>query len=309
MRSVPIITSRYPLWEQGNLQADIEAGRFYLPDAKSGKRETLVTSVLDAEPIQCLRVGGVSYIPMISALALGGVFIALTFHWWIPTIICAIITFIAIIWWLWTGTAQVPEAEKVDVGLGQKLPAYVSGPASVGWWAMFITMVGDGTAFASLIFGYFFYWTVHDDYTAGATGPGAFWPMVALVLFVVAWLLTIAARELNEKRTIGCRVALCAGIVVTIAACLAGLAGPHVHGMDPTANVYPATVWVIILWTVLHGAVGIIMQTYCLARSFAGRMTKEYDQDIRNVTLYWHFMAFTAIVTFAVLGLFPMVSR
>ncbi len=25
MRSVPIITSRYPLWEQPNLQADIEA--------------------------------------------------------------------------------------------------------------------------------------------------------------------------------------------------------------------------------------------------------------------------------------------
>jgi cytochrome c oxidase subunit I+III len=33
-----------------------------------------------------------------------------------------------------------------------------------------------------------------------------------------------------------------------------------------------------------------------------------YDQDIRNVTLYWHFMAFTAVVAFAVLGLFPMVS-
>lgn len=42
MRSVPIINSRYPLWDQPNLQADIEAGRFYLPDAKSGKRETLV---------------------------------------------------------------------------------------------------------------------------------------------------------------------------------------------------------------------------------------------------------------------------
>ena len=32
--------------------------RFYLPDAAEGRRETLVTSVLDAEPVQCLRVGG-----------------------------------------------------------------------------------------------------------------------------------------------------------------------------------------------------------------------------------------------------------
>jgi cytochrome c oxidase subunit I+III len=30
--------------------------------------------------------------------------------------------------------------------------------------------------------------------------------------------------------------------------------------MDPTSNVYPATVWIIAIWTVAHGAVGGIMQ-------------------------------------------------
>ena len=308
MRSVPIINSRYPLWDQPNLQADIEAGRFYLPDARSGKRETLVTSVLDAKPIQCLRVGGVSYITIIAAMALGGVFIALTFHWWIATIVFAIITFIAIICWLWTGTAQIPEYPEEDVGLGLKLPIYVSGPASVGWWAMFITMIGDGTAFASLIFGYFFYWTVHEDYTAASAGPGIFWPILALVLFLVAWGLTILARQMNANGSFGCRMALVAGAVVTIAASLAGLAGPYLSAMDPTSNVYPATVWVIVIWTVTHGAVGVVMQLYCLARSLTGRMTAEYDQDICNVTLYWHFMAFTAVATFLVVGLFPEVA-
>ena len=308
MRSVPIINSRYPLWDQPNLQADIEAGRFYLPDARSGKRETLVTSVLDAKPIQCLRVGGVSYITIIAAMALGGVFIALTFHWWIATIVFAIITFIAIIYWLWTGTAQIPEYPEEDVGLGLKLPIYVSGPASVGWWAMFITMIGDGTAFASLIFGYFFYWTLHEDYTAASAGPGIFWPMLALVLFLVAWGLTILARQLNANGSFGCRMALVAGAVVTIAASLAGLAGPYLSAMEPTSNVYPATVWVIVIWTVTHGAVGVVMQLYCLARSLTGRMTAEYDQDICNVTLYWHFMAFTAVATFLVVGLFPEVA-
>jgi cytochrome c oxidase subunit I+III len=183
----------------------------------------------------------------------------------------------------------------------------VSGPASVGWWAMFITMVGDGTAFASLIFGYFFYWTIHDDFTV-AQGPGALWPMVALALFLVAWALTLLARHLNEKGPPGARPALIAAFIVTAAASCAGLAGPYVHGMDPTSHVYPAIVWIVAIWTVTHGAVGGIMQLYCLARSFAGRMTGKYDQDICNVTLYWHFMAFTAVVTFAVIGLFPLVS-
>src|SRR5690606_15061887 len=125
-------------WDQPNLQRYIDEGRFYLPDARSGRPETLVTSVLDAEPIQCLRVAGTSYVTIIAAMALGGVFTALTFHLWVVTIGCAIITLMAIVYWLWTGTAEIPEAPEMDVGLGDRLPIYRSGPASVGWWAMFI---------------------------------------------------------------------------------------------------------------------------------------------------------------------------
>src|SRR5690606_14746461 len=218
--------------------------------------------------------------------------------WWVVTIASAIITLAAILVWLWRDTAAIPEAAAVDVGLGETLPVYVSGPASVGWWAMFITMVGDGTAFASLVFGYFFYWTIHEDFTAGIAGPGMLWPVTALILFVVAWGLMLLARALTERGPRGAQLALLASLAVTIAASLAGLAGPYVYDMDPTAHVYPAIVWVVSLWTIAHAAVGVIMQLYCLARSLTGRMTGEYDQDIRNVTLYWHFMVFTAIVSF-----------
>jgi cytochrome c oxidase subunit I+III len=307
MRSVPIIESRYPLWDQPDLQKNIDEGRYYLPDAKSGRRETLVTSVLDAEPIQCLRVGGTSYVTIIAAMALGGVFIALTFHWWAVTIVCAIITLLAILYWLWTGTAEIPEAPDMDVGLGKRLPIYRSGPASVGWWAMFITMVGDGTAFASLMFGYFFYWTIHSDFTAGLGGPGILWPMTALVLFLISWGLMLAARHLNRQDSPGgARAALCLSLIVTVAAALAGLLGPYTHEMQPTVHVYPATVWIIAIWTVVHAGAGCIMQGYCLARSLTGRMTARYDQDIVNVTLYWHFLTVTAVASFGVLGLFPL---
>ncbi|MFN7024261.1 MAG: cytochrome c oxidase subunit I [Pseudorhizobium sp.] len=309
MRSVPVITSRYPLWDQPNLQNDIEAGRFYLPDAVSGRRETLVTSVLDADPIQCLRVGGTSYVTIVAAAALGGVFIALTFHLWLTTIVCGVITLAAIVYWLWTGTAEIPEAPDMDVGLGERLPIYVSGPPSVGWWAMFITMVGDGTAFASLVFGYFFYWTVHLDFTNGIEGPGILWPMAAVGFFLFSWLLMLAVRHLNRNdKTSYARVALVGAVLVTALGSAAGLAGPYVHGMDPTSHVYPAIVWILAIWAVVHAAVGSIMQLYCLARSFAGRMTARYDQDITNVTLYWHFLTVTAVVTFGVIGLFPNVS-
>jgi cytochrome c oxidase subunit I+III len=308
VRSVPPIEGRYPVWDQQDLIRHTDEGRFYLPDAEEGRRETLVTSVLDAEPIYCMRVGGNAVSPIVAAFALGAVFIALTFEWWIATAVSAVLTLGAILFWAWTGTAEIPEKPEKHVGLGLTLPLYRSGPESVGWWAMFITMVGDGTAFGSLVFGYFFYWTVHEDFTAGLAGPGVLWPMVALACFVAAWALMLATRGANTRGSaVGIRLAIGAALVLTAAGSLAGLYGPWIYRMEPTAHVYPAIVWVLVGWTAVHGAVGIVMQLYCLARSFAGKLTPTYDIDIHNVVLFFHFLTVTAVTTFAVVGLFPLV--
>jgi cytochrome c oxidase subunit I+III len=173
---------------------------------------------------------------------------------------------------------------------------------------MFIVMVGDGTAFASLVFGYFFFWTIHDDFTASLAGPGAVWPLAALGLFALAWAATLSAREVNRRGgLIAGQLLLVAGSILSILGCAAALAGPYTNAMDPAAHVYPAMVWILVIWTAVHGAVGILMQLYCLARSLAGRLTAEHDMELHNVTLYWHFMLITALVTFSVVGLFPKV--
>ena len=45
---------------------------------------------------------------------------------------------------------------------------------------MFITMTGHLTAFLAVIFGYFFFWTIHDDFPPNGTEvPGWLWPTVA----------------------------------------------------------------------------------------------------------------------------------
>ncbi|MBA3043380.1 MAG: cytochrome c oxidase subunit I [Rhizobiaceae bacterium] len=306
MRSIPRITSRYPLWDQKGLAEEVRRGDWYLPDAKEGRRETLVTSVLDAEPEQVLRVGGTSYITIISAVTLGIVFVALTFKWWIVSLVSGAAFLAAILYWLWTGTGHIPEKEEKEVGRGLSLPLYASGVRSVGWWAMFITMVGNATAFASLVFGYFFFWTIHQDFTGGLSGPGVFWPMAALGLFVAAWGATVGARTINQRGHVSVvRALIIIAALFASAGCIAALAGPWTTGLDPTEHVYPAIVWILVIWTAVHGGVGVIMLLYCLARSLAGRLTPRHDMEICNVALYWHFMLVTALVTFGVVGLFP----
>lgn len=307
IRSVPPVSSRYPLWDQKNLAADIDAGRFFLPGAEEGKRETLVTGVLDAEPQQVLRVPGNSFKPMIAAILIGGSFIATTFHWWVVAVLSGALGVAAIMVWLWTGTAMIPEKPEKHAGMGVTLPLYASGSASVGWWAMFITMVGDGTAFLSLIFAYFYYWTIHGAFPpAGDPVPDTALMLAGGAAGLASWGLMLLARAANRAGPrLLVRLALAGGIALALVGGALLVLSPWQAGLAPTTHVYPATVWVIVIWTAIHLAVGVLMQGYCLAGSLAGRLTATHDIDLRNVVLYWHFAGLTLATTLAVLVLAP----
>ncbi len=310
VRTIPEIDGRYPLWDQPNFVRDYDQGRFYLPDAEEMKRETLVTSVIDAKPIQCLRLPGSNFIGAVAAITLGGFFILGTFHLWTLALISLALA-IGVIWrWLWKGTSVIPEKPEKDVGLGLRLPLYMSGPSSVSWWAMFITMLAILTAFACLIFGYFFYWTVHEDFPpASAQGPGIFWPCMAAALLLGSWMLTLLARRWNRTdRAVAFYAGLGAACLLSLTGGAAILAGPWLTGLDPTEHVYAAIVWLLAIWVALHAATGLIMQIYCVARRIAGCMTARYDIDIWNVSLFWHFVAITVVITVAVIAGFPLVK-
>ena len=309
-RSIPSIDGRYPLWDQPSLMRDVDEGRFFLPDAEEGKRETLVTSIIDADPIQCLRVPGPTWLTLLAAVFTGGAFILATFHLWLPALLSGLLAIGLVLRWIWTGTALVPEKSHKDVGLGVRLPLYASGPRSVGWWAMFITMLGDMTAFAGLVFGYFFYWTVRPDFPPAGPGPGVAWPLFGGALLLIAWLLTLAARQWNRQdRGSLVHGGLTLAAISALAGSVALFSGPWQEGLDPTRHVYGAIVWVLVLWTLVHAGIGVVMHGFCIAARAAGRLTARYDIHIQNVTLYWHFTAVTIAVTVLVLVGFPAVAR
>jgi cytochrome c oxidase subunit I len=310
IRAIPRVETRYPLWEEAGIVERTEKGEGYLPDAEEGRRETLVTTMLDAEPVQVLRVPGPSWVPAVAAAGRGAVFIVATYKWWWPMLAGGVVFFCALMYWLWSGTAEIPEKQSKYIGGGMRLPLYRAGVTSTGWWAMFITMTGDLTAYLSLVFGYFFFWTIHPDFPPpGVEGPGWTWPLLAGVLILASWGLTLAARIVNAGgAVVACRALLILGALAAAAACAALLAGPITTGLDPTTHSYPAIVWALVTWSVAHLGVGIIMQLYCLARSIFGRMTPKHDADLWNVTLYWHFAGFCALVTAAVTGGFPLLA-
>ncbi len=310
VRSIPEIDSRYPLWDQPNFIRDVDQGKFYLPDAEEGERETLVTSTVDANIVYCLRVPGPTWLTLWAAIFTAGVFIAATYHWWWTTIISGCLMIVCMWWWLWTGTARIPEKAEKDVGLGVIAPLYVSGPQAVGWWAMFITMLGDMTAYLSLVFAYFFYWTIHTDFPPPhAQYTDRAWLLAAAGCITVAWLANwLSLRANRSDRPLAFYGLSTMTLVLAIIAAVLAVVGVVREGLEPTRHVYDAIVWVLVGWTNIHIALGCLMNVYCIARRACGRMTARYDADIVNVTLYWHFLCLTCLITVAVLAGFPIVG-
>lgn len=307
VRGVPYVTSRYPLWDQPNFLKRLDSGRFYIPDAEEGLRETVVTSAVDAEPQHIARITGPAWCTLWAAAFTGGAFIFPTFHLYWPAAISAALAVSAVIYWLWTSTALVPEKPMKYAGLGLTLPTYVSGPKAPGWWGVCITMLGDATAFASLVFGVFFYWTARPDFPPeGAEHAHPVLVALAAALLAGTWAATRIACALNRRRrTAMTRVLLAMAPGLALAGGGALIMALELPDMRPTSHVYPAMMWALVIWTCAHILAGVIMQLYCLAGSFAGKLTPRYDADLRNTMLFWHFLVITCLVTAAMIGLLP----
>ena len=175
---------------------------------------------------------------------------------------------------------------------------------------MFITMLADMTAFVCLVFGYFFFWTVHDDFPPDPLpGPDPLWILSGGTLLLAAWALTLVARKRNrDDAAASFYVSAGTAVALTIGGGAALILGPLLAGLDPTHHVYQATVWILICWTVAHAGLGIIMLLYCVARRVAGKMTAAHGIDIANTALYWHFCALTVFITTGVIAGFPFVA-
>jgi cytochrome c oxidase subunit I+III len=303
MRCVPVVTTRYPLWEQPGLERTVARGGFYLPDAPGRLRETLVTTVVGAEPLQCLRVPGPTPLTILAAATLAMTFVAATFHWTWVAAAGAAATLALVLAWLWTGTGRIPEEPMRDVGMGLSLPTYLSGPASIGWWAMLITMLADQAAFVTLVFSEFFFWTVSVPYPDAATpAPSTILLLAGLLLGAAAWSLVATSRRLLARaRSRGAVLALVAASLLSIGCAAMLVESVRGAGIDPAASAGAAMAATFALWSVIHLAIGFVMVLYCAMAIRRNRLDAVHDGDLRIVQLFWHFLAFTLLASVLVL--------
>jgi cytochrome c oxidase subunit I+III len=293
VRSIPHVDSREPLWANPDLAELTEAGAYYLPNAPTHTRETLVTSPLHGRPDYIVQLPGPSWAPLVAAVATALAFFGLTVKLVVPALLLGAVAIGGIVWWLWesdTGPTRAP----ADIGGGFVVPTYGHGPISHSFWGTAVLVVVVAMLFAAFVFAYLYLWTVSPEVWPKVTGlpiPGAGWPLASAAALVasgaaILWAGRALARS-RPERGAGERLALALALLLLVAAFAIELTGHLRNGLDPTQSGYTALIGAALG---LQGALTtalLVMGAYTLARSFAGRLGPERRATLDNTRLLW----------------------
>ncbi|MBA3326157.1 MAG: cbb3-type cytochrome c oxidase subunit I [Rhodobacteraceae bacterium] len=313
-RSVPIVTSRDPIWDQPNLAEDVEAGRYFLPGTRTGRRETIITSPIDARPQHVLQLPNEpDWLPILAAVCTAAFFFGLTFKIVLPSIAVGLVAIGLMIAWAWT-TDPGPGRGPIDIGGGLVLPVYATGPESHSWWALVTFMLFSGSLYVCLIFSYFFLWTVNPgDWPPAAVTPAAArWGLAAAACYVASSLLVvIAGRALAASGTGGRRavaIALLAGLALLAAGFGLEIYGHWRSGLRPTAHSYAAAVYAFSALQGQYVGAVAIMGGFTVARAMSGQLRAARRVTFDNTMLLWHYAVAQALIGLIVVHGFPRVT-
>ena len=302
-RSIPVVRSREPLWDDPRLSDDVEEGRYLLPGSATGRRETIITSPLRAEPQYLQIMPGPSAWPGLAALFTAGFFILLTIQAYTPAVISGVLAIPSMMRWLWETDRPVADRE-VDVGGGIRLPTYVTGPSTHGWWAMVILLVVILMMFVMTVFSFLFLYGVHPEYWTAAGEPA--WLLPILGGYGAAAALALLGRHLLARK----RSTLWSPTSQVIFAALAlGFAFAvdlwSGRSLEPELSAQAAVIAAFLAQQGLLVAIALLMALYLGMRNARGLVTKPRNTTFDVIVLFVVYAAGQGAIAATLTRLFP----
>ena len=294
----PRVADRDPLWRTPALAEESRAGAGFLGHAEPQRREMLVTGAVHAEPEQVVVLPGNSWTPLVAALCLAVFFAGfLVKVYWLAALGAALAA-AAFVFWAWHDTGS-GAPERMDAGLGHTLPLHHATSRPPGYWGAILTLLADATLYGSLLFAFFFLWTVSPAWPPPGTRDGGLaLPAAALVALAASSVVLHLGRG-RMIATAGA-AALAAVFVALQAAALAAA------GLQPRSHAYDAVVATIWTYVLFHVGVALLMAAVVAARHRAGR--NGGPGAARVAALFWHYAAVAGAAAFLVAHLFPYLA-
>jgi cytochrome c oxidase subunit I+III len=304
-RSIPVVRSREPLWDDPDLSRAVEQGRYLLPRSATGHRETIITSPLRAEPQYLQIMPGPSVWPLLGALFTAGFFLLMTVEAYTPAIVSGVLAIPSIMLWLWDTDRPVAESS-VDVGQGIRLPTYATGPSTHGWWATVILLIVVFMVFLMTVFSFVFVYGIHPEYWTDLGGAG--WLAAILPLYAVGAALVLLGRWLLARETSTHWSPPTQVLLGTAAIALAWAIdwrSWHGAGLDPELSAQAALVMAFVAQQGLLTAVAALMALYLALRTARDIVVRPRSATFDAIALFLLYTAVQGAASALLTRLFP----
>ncbi|WP_065753135.1 cytochrome c oxidase subunit I [Bradyrhizobium paxllaeri] len=308
-RSVPLVTSRDPLWDQPGLSQESKEGRHYLPGTVTGQRETIITSPIEATPQALQRLPGDGWTPLLGAVFTAGLFMLLTVKYVTLAFISGALALMMILIWIWgSDPGPLPRA---GIGHGIRVPTYVNGPLAHSWWAMVVLILVAGSLYLSFVFSYLFLWTVSPQvWPKPEQMPPSLWSVISAILLAASSGLTmLAGRVLPARSRNGSAFVGAIGLAVVS---LCGSLGVEVlshwrAGFRPDVDAHGALAYMASFLQAQLVLVLVVMAGFAVARCLAGMLSRRRRVVFDNLALLWHYTVAQGLLGLLLVHGFPRV--
>jgi len=313
--SLPPLPTRQPLWDDPGLMERIEQGRYALPSAAHGRRETLGVDPVSGRPREVIHLPGNSWWPLVAAVMLGLLCVALLLKSYTTALVLVALALAVLLRWSWENGAHPAAAAGEAHGLPQGLRLHSRTFDGPGLWGMGLAVLADAALFAALLFGWLYLWTLvpgstySDSVSAHADAPlrSGLLGLAALLLVGGQWLLGRTVRRLRAGEQAGLLLRLwgvagCGGLA--FAALLAWWLSAE---GQPTLRALDAVQGFTALYLLLHtglAAVLALLQAERVRRGYVG-LFAPYEPAV--LLIWWRFTAVAVLLVALLMGLLPLV--
>ncbi|MFY0990383.1 cytochrome c oxidase subunit I [Halomonas sp. C05BenzN] len=304
--SLPRVESRHPLWEAPTLGDEIARGEHARPGAPHGRRELLGGEALTGRVREVIHLPGNSLLPLYAALCLAVVCVSLLVRLYPLALLGLAGAGVLLLRWSWENGGH-PRAAPLVHDEPEDPPLHSRTADGPGRWTMGVALLADGAFFLSLLFGWFYLWTVSPEWQMPEQSP------LSLPLLVGAGgAFTLGAVWL-ERRLRVLRAGEDSGLAAALFS-IAALGGLHLllgaallwrAELAPTASAHDAVLLVALLYALAHGLLAGVLTLLQGRRATLGYVSARLPFEPGVVALLWRYHLGAYWILVAALGLLP----
>jgi cytochrome c oxidase subunit I+III len=305
--SQPHVDEREPLWSNPSLPDEMQHGRHFLGHADVTRREILMTSITQGKPQAVVVLPGNTIVPLVAALLTSLFFIGfLAKLYWLAAIGAAAAVG-ALMAWAWQSGSPTEDGD-MEAGPGLRLPLHYSLSLTPGWWGTLIALLADGTLFVSLLFAYYFLWTVSPQWPPpGFDEISLALPAAAFGALIIAGFATVwAGSRIRTGKPGGSQAAYVVAALLGIAFIALQVTALYSSEVPAKEHAYGALLYTISGFQIVHVAVAVLMAGFALLRVRRGYLRADRPGEGKVVALFWQYTMLQWLLGFATIHVFPL---